>query len=346
MSKRIHLIFNPVAGQGDPKQDLAQIRSLLEAECELTIWETTPDVDADQLARMALEEGSDLVVASGGDGTLSAAATAMLGSEVPFGVISRGTANAFANALGIPDSIESACETLLNGIPRRIDSARVWQGEQERAMILLAGVGFEAETVEMASREAKDRFGVMAYIVSGLRQLRNIELFDVKLETEDQTIEVKAAAITVANAAPSSSLLAHGPAGVIPDDGLLDITIVSSEGFSSAVMAGYHLLQSALSGTAADRDDIGYLRAKRVTITTDPPQSVVMDGELLAAAPITLECVPQSLWVMVPGVPEPVQKEKLEGLPGLKVTPQPESPSEVTGDEKTGIPRSDWVSRS
>lgn len=319
MSRRTHLIFNPVAGQGDPIQDLDYIRRVLEPTLDLTVWGTTPDQDADVLAQQALAAGSQLIIASGGDGTLSAAATALLGTDVPFGVISRGTANAFANALGIPDTLEAACDTLLHGMERRVDSAICHQGDQSRAMILLAGIGFEAATVEMADRASKDRFGMMAYVLSGLRQLRQIKMFDAQIETDEQVINVRASAITVANAAPSTSILAHGPAGVIPDDGLLDITIISCEGFSSGILAGYHLLQSALTGNAAEREDIGYFRAKRVTISTDPAQSVVMDGEILETAPISIECQPQSLTIMVPRTTQAVVEEKLEGLPGLTI---------------------------
>ncbi len=326
MARSAHLIFNPVAGQGDPDPDLAQICQHLEPELELTLWTTTPEQGADVLAHQALQAGSQLILASGGDGTLSAAATALVGSDVPFGVISRGTANGFAHALGIPDTIDAACQAILKGGQRRVDTALVRQNDQERIMILLAGIGFEADTVERADRRAKDRLGVLAYVLSGLQQLRTLQLFEAQLETEDQTIHVQASAITVANAAPSTSILAHGPAGVIPDDGLLDITIISSAGFSSGIMTGYHLLQSALKGSAAERDDIGYLRAKRVTLTTDPAQSVVMDGEMLAAAPLTFECLPQSLIVIVPPVQSAPADEKLEHLPGLDITPKARAP--------------------
>jgi diacylglycerol kinase family enzyme len=96
------LIFNPVAGQGDPDQDLLTIRTLLEPEIDLEICLTTPEVDAGELARKALERGAHMIIASGSDGTLSAAAEAVLGTKIPLGIISRGTANAFAGAMGLP----------------------------------------------------------------------------------------------------------------------------------------------------------------------------------------------------------------------------------------------------
>ncbi len=111
------LIFNPVAGQSDPQQDLATIKRLLEPEFNLDIRTTTPDMDAAQLAQAAVERGAKMIIASGGDGTLSAAAGATIGTGIPLGVISRGTANAFATALDLQIDIEAACETILGGHP-------------------------------------------------------------------------------------------------------------------------------------------------------------------------------------------------------------------------------------
>ena len=99
----------------------------------------------------------------------------------------------------------------------------------------LAGVGFEAETVKDADREAKDRFGMLAYVLSGLKQLRDFEIFTAEIETEDKVITVDVSAVTIANAAPPSSVLAQGTAGVIFDDGLLDITILAPQSKAGAI---------------------------------------------------------------------------------------------------------------
>jgi hypothetical protein len=121
-----------------------------------------------------------------------------------------------------------------------------------------------------------------------------------------------------------------------------------------AIAATYHLFQTASSGDPTQRDDIGYLRAKSFKITTDPPQKVVVDGEMLGTTPIKvrdllfnkipgfawrgeaapsetwdfigilfygkpLSCVPEGLTVLVPLVEEEVPTENLEGLPNLVV---------------------------
>ncbi|QLE58417.1 YegS/Rv2252/BmrU family lipid kinase [Nostoc sp. TCL26-01] len=313
MNRSACLIFNPVAGQGNPEVDLAEIRAILEPAINLDIHLTTAEIGADKLAQAAVERGVDEIIASGGDGTLSAAAVAVAGTDIPLGIISRGTANAFATALGIPDTIDGACRTILQGFSRNVDVAYC----NELPMILLAGIGFEAETVEKADREAKNRFGIMAYILAGFQELRELENFDVEIETPDKIIKTTAAAVTVANAAPPTSVLAQGPAGIIYDDGLLDLTIVAPNSKAGAIAATYHLFQTASSGNAAERDDIGYLRAKQFKITTDPPQKVVIDGELVGTTPVEVKCVPGALKVFVPSVPEEEPVEKLEGLPNL-----------------------------
>lgn len=313
------LIFNPVAGQGEPEEDLARIRELLEPEINLDIRFTTETQDADEIASEAIAQGATTIIASGGDGTLSAAASALVGTDIPLGVISRGTANAFAAALELPDTIEAACQTILGGATRVVDAAKC----NDRPMVLLAGIGFEAETVERADRQAKNRFGLLAYVMAGLQELRQMESFEAEIETADKIITVTAVALTVANAAPPTSILAQGPAGVVFDDGLLDVTVVAPVSRAGAIAASYHLLQTALNENASEREDIGYLRAKRVIVRTDPAQKVVLDGELLGNTPIDVECVPGGLTIFVPKQAAPTQMEKLEGLTDLKVESKP-----------------------
>ncbi len=310
------LIFNPVAGQSNLEQDLAKIEALLSPEIDLDIRFTSETEDADTIAKAAIEQGAKAIIASGGDGTLSAAAAALVGTNIPLGIISRGTANAFAAALELPDTIEAACKTILGGATRVVDAALC----NGLPMVLLAGIGFEAEAVERTERQAKKRFGILAYVMAGLQELRELESFTAEIETEDKIISVTASALTVANAAPPTSILAQGPAGVIFDDGLLDVTIISPVNRAGAIAASYHLLQSALNENAAERQDIGYLRARRVIVRTDPPQKVVLDGEVVGTTPIDVECIPSGLTIFVPpeaAPPSPI--EKLEGLPNLIV---------------------------
>ena len=304
-SRVAHLIFNPVAGQGNPNQELALIRSFLEPQILVNVIMTQSDVDpADQTreaiaaiqARTSRESGSGLIIASGGDGTVSAVASSVIGSDVPLGVIPRGTANAFSVALGIPTNLKGACETILAGNTRVVDVARC----NHTPMILLAGLGFEAGMVDKATRELKNRLGAFAYVLAGAQQFADQQAFHATVEIDGEVSELQTGAITVANVAPSTSVLAQGFGEVIPDDGLLEVTIATSQSRLQGLNALASLFASAVVQSPTNREDLLCLRASRIKVTTDPPQKLVIDGEILEANPIEFECLPKSLTVFAP----------------------------------------------
>jgi YegS/Rv2252/BmrU family lipid kinase len=315
MKTLAYLIFNPICGQGNPERELAAIESLLSPELDLKIYQTTPTITAEELTLQAISHQAELIITAGGDGTISAVAGKLIGTDISLGIIPRGTANAFANALGIPIDIAGACQTILAGKIQAVDIATC----NDYPMMLLAGVGLEAKAIDAASRESKNRFGILAYIIAGIQQLQAMELFEVTIETEETIVTCQAIAVTVANAAPPTSILAQGPEEVIYTDGLLDITIFAPANTLGAVMASYHLLQSALQNRATVRDDIGYLRARTARITTNPPQKIVIDGEIFEADSLEVKSIPAGLNVFVPRVTPEAPPERLIGLPDLKV---------------------------
>ena len=294
-----HLIFNPASGQGDADDELELIQSLLEPYFNLQVHLTTLEEGAASLTRRALEARADLVIASGGDGTVSAVAGELINSNTPLGIIPRGTANAFGSAIGISTtvrSIRTACRIIAEGQTRQVDAA--WCNRNP--MILLAGIGFEAETVEKASREFKDRWGALAYLMAGWQQLNEQELFSAQIELDGETLDLEAGAVTIANAAPLTSVLAQGSGEVVFDDGLLDVTIVTAESKFQALTAIINTVGAALIRVPATQPNVNHLRTRSIMITTDPPQKVVVDGEIVGRTPLEIHCIPRGLTVLVP----------------------------------------------
>ena len=243
-----------------------------------------------------------MIIASGGDGTVSAVAGAVINTDIPLGVIPRGTANAFGMALGISQQINPlrrACEIILTGKIRTIDAAIC----NHRTLILLAGIGYEAETIEKADREAKNRWGSLAYIMAGWQQLDEQKLFEAEIEIGGEIRTFQAGAITIANVAPPTSVLAQGIGEVVADDGLLDITIATVDNKVQAVTTILSMLGAALIRTNAELDNIVHLRAPKVKISAKPAQKVVLDGEIIGNTPLEIECLPKSLKVFAP-IPE------------------------------------------
>lgn len=307
-SRVAYLIFNPISGQGNPDRDLALIRQILEPQVNLHTIFTQSDIDPVDQAKEAIAtlqalqlndpdgDHEGLIIASGGDGTVSAIASATIGTGIPLGVIPRGTANAFSVALGIPTNMRLACETIAAGNTRMVDSARC----NHIPMILLAGLGFEAGMVGKAGRDLKNRLGTLAYVLSGAQQLFEQEPFNTTLEINGEVLELETGAVTVANAAPPTSVLAQGFGEVIPDDGLLEVTISTSKSMMQRVNTFASLFTSALVKTQFNRDDLICLRTHHLKITTDPPQKLVIDGEIIEANPVEFECIPKSLILFTP----------------------------------------------
>jgi len=303
--REAYLIFNPVSGQGNPDRDLALIRQILEPQVNLHTLFTQPNVDPVEQAKDAIaairalhDEGEPgCIIASGGDGTVSAIAGVTLETGIPLGVIPRGTANAFAVALGLPTDLKRACETIAAGNTRMVDAAYC----NDVPMVLLAGVGFEAGMVNNADRELKNRLGTLAYVFSAAQQFFTQEDFNAKVELDGQVLEFRTGAVTVANAAPPTSVMAQGFGEVIPDDGLLEVTIPVSNTLFQNINTSATLLASALVKSHFEgSNNLVCLRTKRLKVTTDPPQTLVVDGEILEANPIEFTCVPKGLTVFSP----------------------------------------------
>lgn len=299
-----HLIFNPVAGQRDSTQDLLQIRQILSPWMHLHIHFTSRDIDADQLAQRAIAAQPDLIIASGGDGTVSLVASQMLKTGIPLGVIPRGTANALSVAMGIPTTVAGACQLLLAGTTRQLDAAYC----NQHLMTLLAGVGLEAGMVSKATRELKNQWGVLAYLIAGWEQLGEQALFNAEVEMEGQVHQFPAFAVTIANAAPPTSVLAQGVGEVVFDDGLLDITIITKPEAQQPTVKSklqaardfINLYGSALVKTQADLPNLYHFRAERLKLTTTSPEAIVVDGEMVGDTPLEVSCLPSALTMVAP----------------------------------------------
>lgn len=307
---RVDVVFNPSSGRGNTSEDLDAIRAELEKGFErVRVWETTPECGAEARAREALEDGGRVLVASGGDGTVAGVAAALRGvSGASIGVIPRGTANAFCAALDVPADLKAACAMVLQGNVRVCDMGRVVEGggDGPKDMLLLCGVGLEAQTVRAANRKMKKAWGVLAYAIAGIKSMRKQTWFrtDIVLHSVDDSLafaggrakaevlnlkNMKLKGVTIANAAPATSVLAQGIGEVRPDDGLLEVVCIAPSSFYAMFRAMLSMLQSALLRKRVRRADVFGLRATRVEITCHPEQMVVIDGEEAGFTPITIE---------------------------------------------------------
>lgn len=290
------LIHCPRGGSAS-EEDAEQARALLSPRLELEVLRVEGERSPADLARQAIAGGAKVVIASGGDGSVSSVGSVLVGrDDVTLGIIPRGTANSIAAFLGIPRDLEAACAIIRDGHTHRIDTARV----NGISMVLMATVGLHAEAITDVDPERKKRYGAFAYVLEEVERMLDAELFDVTVEANGQESTFPANAVTVANIARPATLLAQGPATIVEDDGLLDVTVVAIRGFADAVATSWHLATSALRQQPAERDNIGSFRTKRIRIATALPKRVMVDGEDATDTPVVIECIPRSLRVLVP----------------------------------------------
>jgi len=298
--QRATLIHSPGSGNASD-EDLERARVLLSARYDLDVALVSETSHPAALARDALASGSRLLVASGGDGTVSAVGGELVGHpDAALGIVPRGTANSIATFLGVPREVDAACEVILGGHTRAIDTATV----NGRPMLLMATIGLHADAITGADPERKRSLGVLAYVLEGASRVVDDDLFEVTLEANGRRATHRVSAVTVANVAPPATLLAQGPATLQADDGQLAVTIVAMEGLAEALATTLHLAARAILERPADRDNIGHFHTREVRIETAAPRRVMVDGEDAMDPPITVRCVPRSLRVLVPA-PEP-----------------------------------------
>lgn len=303
MIKRAYIVANPVSGGGKWSEYAQPLKDTLTPYFELTVIETKEDKNGTECAREALEQGAELVIACGGDGTLTEVARALIGHDCKMAIVPMGTANSLSQVLwGLSSKlspVDVACETIIEGRCRQIDCG--WVNEQ--LMLLCAGVGFEQQMIEQADRSAKDKLGQLAYIQGLWRALSEDKQLQLHVTIDDGETETwETASLIVANAAPMTTLLAQGDGEPVIDDGKLDVTWLDSEqGESSPVKSLIELLYASIT-----EEQVGmnthHTRIKRIHLARCDGERLdyVVDGEPYSADELDIKVEKHALQILVP----------------------------------------------
>lgn len=293
------IIANPVSGTKMWQDKEHLIVARLSAYYDLEVLTTTKDIDGIELAKQAIKDKPDIIIACGGDGTVTEVANVLVNTQCKLGIIPMGTANALAHVLmGISSKIipvEQACDLIIDGQTQTIDTAYC----NDELMLLLAGIGYEQSMVEKADRDSKNESGQLAYL-SGFFQAfseQKAQTLYVTLD-DNQMQEVNTNSFIVANAAPFTTLLAQGGGQPDHEDGLLDINwLLPSDENTTRVLSIAELMFSSITQTHLAISS-HHTNAKKVTITADEEIKYVLDGEIKTADTLTITVDPASLNVI------------------------------------------------
>ena len=299
LQKDLTLIVNPVAGGGKWEQYRDDVLSRLNEKFKVTVKETTEDIDGKTLAEQAKKDGADIIVACGGDGTLTEVASALVNTGITMGIIPFGTANALSQVLHGYISkvmpISTACDIIIEGNTLDIDTATC----NDHVMLLVAAVGFEEKMISAADREEKNMGGQFAYLKGLWNAISNNENMTFKVAIDGKSPEtLETPSFVIANAAPMTTALAQGAEPPDITDGKLDLTWLLPQPSSDRQFASLAELVLSPAEAKKQSDSIHHERASNITLTFDKPTAYAVDGEIYEGESLVIKACPRSLTVL------------------------------------------------
>lgn len=291
-------IINPASGSKRGQQVIERLQAITEPR--VTIVPTTPDFNFARAIEDGLKSDVDRIMVAGGDGTLMEGVTGarrVMGDAIlPFAWVPVGTGNVVSGFLGLPHRLEPAIKLALGpGCIREIDLAKVG----DRFSVLRVSTGFEAEVAYNVTREDKDRLGVLAYGISGLKTLRQTRPVEYLISLDGQApihVEGILAFITATGALTWLNGLSVINEAIQPDDGLLYAGVLRPFNPQRVLTSVTNLV----AGSGIPPEAIIYFSArKRIVIDSKTPQTTQIDGDPLGTTPIVADMMRKALPIVV-----------------------------------------------
>ncbi|MEJ5054229.1 diacylglycerol/lipid kinase family protein [Sphingobacterium sp. MYb382] len=269
MRKRILFVINPISGGKKKTAFNKQVLEVLDLKkFDPTFKITNHPNHAYELGKQAINEGYDAVVAVGGDGTINELGSAILGTDMPLGIIPEGSGNGLALYLGIPLN-EAAAIRRIN----KFETVEVDTGEiNGRNFFNIAGIGFDAFVSDHFATE--NIRGPIGYLRSSMNVFSKFKPSDYTLYIDGKPYEREAFMISVANSPQYGNNAYIAPQASITD-GILDVCIVHKFPLYLLPKMIFHLFTKS-----ADQSDyVEIIPGKNIKIVRDARGPVHVDGE-------------------------------------------------------------------
>jgi diacylglycerol kinase family enzyme len=285
------VVANPVKVK-DGGSDQRQIRAALaRAGWPAPQWlETTWEDPGGGRTRQAVQAGAEVIFACGGDGTVTACASELAGTDVALAVVPAGTGNLLAANLKLPAHPAGAVAAATSGGRRRLDVGRYFT--------VMAGMGFDAQMLRDTPESLKARLGWPAYVIAAARHLCETPMrVSISLDGGPPFTR-RARTVLVGNVGELRGGL-RLLSGARPDDGLLDVAVLMPPRRRSWLPLAWSLLRHNRTAPAMET-----FQARQVEITSDTEHPRELDGDLIEPSrTLTATVRPAALWICVPGKP-------------------------------------------
>ena len=273
MKKTLLFIFNPKAGKGKIKQHLLDIIDIFnKGGYEVIVHATQCPRDAYEKAK-EYEDKVNLIVCSGGDGTLDEVVTGVMekGSATPIGYIPAGSTNDFANSLFMPKRMLDAAANIMEEELYHCDIGKF----NQQTFAYIAAFGLFTDVSYQTDQDLKNILGHVAYLLEGVRRLFEIKSYHMKVETAEMTVEDDFIFGMVSNSRSVGGFKNLTGKNVDMNDGLFEVTLIR-------VPRNPLELQEILTSlaTAEDNSDLVYsFKSAKITIEADEEVPWTLDGE-------------------------------------------------------------------
>ena len=285
------LIYNPVSGKKSKRKKIQAVREALEkVGIPHHFRETLQARDGTRLAREALIQGSDLVIAAGGDGTTNEVVNGLVGTGATLALIPLGTGNLAAHEFGVPlDPIEAAL-ALPKGKRQRIDVGKA----NDRYFLMMTSLGLDAKALRDAPKWAYRLFRWWAFYVTGFLSLFTLKPFPIHLEMNGEVLDLKTRLMVISNikgyGLPGCEFLSSCSV----TDGLLDLGFFRSQSIASYLTGIRRLGETS----PMNEQLLHHHRLKTARITTQTPVPVQVDGDFYGYTPLEVAVIPNSLSIL------------------------------------------------
>ena len=271
--KKLLFVVNGHSGKGQIKNKLLDIIDIMIKEgYHVQVHTTQEREDGTKVVREQAKY-YDLVVCSGGDGTLDEAVTGMMQSEVrtPLGYIPAGSTNDFANSLEIPKDMIQAAKTAVLGVPFSCDVGE-FNGDY---FIYVAAFGIFTDVSYATSQELKNALGHVAYILEGAKRLHTIKSYHMRVEYDGNEIEGDFLLGMITNSTSVGGFKNMTGKDVKLDDGLFEVTLIHKP----KNIIELNTIIASLTNLKDETDLIDSFRADSVKFYSEEEIPWTLDGE-------------------------------------------------------------------
>lgn len=273
MDKKLLFVYNPKAGKARIRTKLADILEMFARDgYELTVYPTQKQGDARRIVAGRSKE-YDLVVCSGGDGTLDEAVTGMMqsGFRTPVGYIPAGSTNDFGGSLALPKNMVKAAKTIVEGRNFPCDMGAF----NEDVFVYIAAFGLFTDVSYETGQDMKNVLGHMAYILEGMKRLPAIKSYPMRVFYEDQVIEDDFIFGMITNSVSVGGFKNITGKNVKLDDGVFEVTLIKKP--KNPVELNNIML--SLLNRAIDTKSMYCFRTAELELESPEPVAWTLDGE-------------------------------------------------------------------